>query len=368
MGRLVGNERRPICILMNINMKTVRNVFQQICSFGNLYSAYLKARRGKRYRMYAVGFERRLEETLLQLRDDLSDGTYSPGAYRAFYIHEPKKRLISAAPFRDRVVHHAVIDVLEPLFDRSLISDTFACRRGKGTHAAIDRCQVFLKQYSWVLKCDIKKFFPSIDHQVLIEMLTRKISDQNVLRLLKVILRTSNPQESILEWFPGDDLFTPLERKRGIPIGNLTSQFFANYYLNGLDHFVKQELRCKGYVRYMDDFILFGQEKQCMFEWKDAISAFLDDIRLRLHPRKQEVFPGKNGAQFLGFHVYTTNRRLNPENIRKFKIRTHNKIQSVKSGNLTLQEFRQCMVSWIGHAGHGDTWRLRTSLFRKFKI
>ena len=102
-------------------------------------------------------------------------------------------------------------------------------------------------------------------------MLTRKISDQNVLRLLKVILRTSNPQESILEWFPGDDLFTPLERKRGIPIGNLTSQFFANYYLNGLDHFVKQELRCKGYVRYMDDFILFGQEKQCMFEWKDAI-------------------------------------------------------------------------------------------------
>ena len=349
-------------------MKTIRNVFQQICSFENLYLAYQKARRGKRYRMYAVGFESRLEENLFLLGKEISDGTYTPGEYRAFFIHEPKKRLISAAPFRDRVVHHAVIDVLEPLFDCSLIDDTFACRRGKGTHAAIDRCQEFLRKYSWVLKCDIKKFFPSIDHNILLEMLSKKIADVKTFKLLETILKTSNPQETVLEWFPDDDLFTPIERKRGIPIGNLTSQFFANYYLNGLDHFIKQELHCKGYVRYMDDFILFGNEKQRMFDWKSSIKSYLDDIRLRLHPRKQNVFPANNGVPFLGFHIFENHRRLNQDNIRLFKKRTRMQIQSVKSGFLTLREFRQCLVSWIGHAEHGDTWRLRTSLFRDIRI
>ena len=349
-------------------MKSIRNVFETICSFENLYVAYQKARRGKRYRDYAVHFERRLEENLLELKQELLTDTYHPGAYRAFYIREPKKRLISAAPFRDRVVQHAVIDVIEPLMDPILIEDTYACRKSKGTHAALDRCQYYLQRFDWVLKCDIMKYFPSIDHELLSKILGENIRDMRTLNLLNLILGTGNAQEPVLAWFPRDDLLTPAERRHGIPIGNLTSQFFANFYLDGLDRFVKQELRCRGYVRYMDDFILFGSTKQQLFQWRDQIRIFLSGIRLRLHNRKQEIFPTKNGVSFLGFHLFAWHRRLSQTNIAYFKARTKTQMLMVHNGLMNFVTFRQSLVSWIGHASHGNTWNLRKVLFREIRL
>ena len=349
-------------------MKTIRNVFEQICSFENLYQAFQKARRGKRYREYAVEFENRLEENLLRLGEELRTGSYIPGEYRIFYIHEPKRRLISAAPFRDRVVHHALIGVIEPIIDKKLIEDTYACRNGKGTHKAIDRCQYFLQRFDWVLKCDIRKYFSSIDYLILIDQLTLYIKDKRTLNLIETIIHHSNEQEFILGWFPGDDLLTPLERKRGIPIGNLTSQFFANFYLNEFDHFIKQELGCKGYVRYMDDFVIFGDSKENMFEIRTKIKEYLIELRLRLHPKKQEIFPAQNGLPFLGFYLFRDRRRLLRSGIIRFNLRVKKQMFALSTGRMSLFEFKQSLMSWIGHAKHGNTWMLRRRLFEKIKI
>ena len=349
-------------------MKSIRNVYNEICSFENLYRAYQKARRGKRYLDYTVQFDRRLEENLLELSRELQDQSYFPGEYRTFWIQEPKPRLISAAPFRDRIVHHALIDVIEPLIDPSFIEDTYACRKGKGTHAAIDKCQHYLRRFPWVLKCDIRKYFPSIDHEILVSQLKRRISDEKTLWLISLLLRTSNEQEPVPMWFSGDDLLSPVERRKGLPIGNLTSQFFANIYLDGMDHFIKHELRCKGYVRYMDDFILFGDTKECMLIWRKKIRKYLDRLRLKLHSKKQEILPGKNGISFLGFMLYHNLRRLSKDNITSFRRRSRKQVREISLGQLQISDFRNSLVAWIGHASHGDTWRLRSNLFKGLVI
>ena len=236
-------------------MKTYRRLYEQVCDWDNVYLAYRKARKGKRGRPPAADFEFDLEANLVELRRELQEKTYCPGAYTSFHIHEPKRRLISAAPFRDRVVHHALCNVIEPLFDRSFIFDSYANRVGKGTHAALDRCQEYARRYHYVLQCDVEQFFPSLDLAILRETLARKLADPDVLWLIDGILASGIgvlSEEYEMAWFPGDDLLAAT-RPRGLPIGNLTSQFWANCYLNPLDHFVKRDLRCGGYVRYVDD-------------------------------------------------------------------------------------------------------------------
>jgi len=349
-------------------LKTIQKVCNEICSFENLYCAYQNARRGKRYLDYTVQFDRRLEENLLKLSHELKERIYVPGEYRTFWIQEPKPRLISAAPFRDRIVHHALIDVIEPLIDPSFIEDNYACRKGKGTHAAIDQCQRFLRRFPWVLKCDIRKYFPSIDHEILLRQIERKISDPETLWLVRLILESSNEQEPVQMWFSGDDLLAPVERRKGLPIGNLTSQFFANIYLNGLDHYIKHELGCKGYVRYMDDFILFGESKECMHEWRVKVRDYLESLRLKLHLKKQEILPAQNGLSFLGFVLYPNSRRLLKINISSFKLRSRRQIREIAHGRLLISDFRNSLVAWIGHASHGDTWRLRGNLFKELVI
>ncbi|HBE67465.1 MAG TPA: Retron-type reverse transcriptase [Planctomycetaceae bacterium] len=172
-------------------------------------------------------FEFALERELWALREQLVTKAYQPGEYRSIYIYEPKKRLISAAPYRDRIVHHALTGVLEPIFEPTFIFDSYACRAGKDTHAAVSRCQQFTRRFRSVLKADIRKFFPSMDHEILKSRLARKIKDPDVLWLAGLIIDNSNPQEDVTHYFPGDDLLTPLERACGIPIGNQTSQFFG---------------------------------------------------------------------------------------------------------------------------------------------
>ncbi|MFM9960277.1 MAG: reverse transcriptase/maturase family protein [Planctomycetaceae bacterium] len=212
----------------------------EVSSFEALCRAAKKAERRKRSRRTTGRFAFFRELELLRLHEELHDRRYRPGGYRTFPIFEPKRRLISAAPFRDRVVHHALTSVLEPIFERSFVFDSYACRTGKGTHAAVRRCQEFAKRFPFVLKADIRKFFPSIDHDILKRLIRRNIKDPNVLWLCDLIIDHSNAQEPVLDWFPGDDLLSPSERRREVPLGNQTSQFFANVYLDPLDHFVAE--------------------------------------------------------------------------------------------------------------------------------
>ena len=234
-------------------MKTFKHLFEKIISFDNLLLAAKLSQKGRRYKPDVAQFHFRLEEELIDLREELLVKRYQPGAYRTFHIFDPKQRMISAAPYRDRVVHHALCQIIEPIFEQTFIYDSYANRKGKGTHKAITRYQDYAKRYPYVLKCDIRKFFPSVDHQVLKQEIRRKISCPDTLWLIDQIIDNSNHQEAHLQWFPGDDLFSPIERKRGLPIGNLTSQFWGNVYLNRFDHFVKEELRVPGYIRYVDD-------------------------------------------------------------------------------------------------------------------
>ena len=208
--------------------------------------AYRRASKGKRSQPAVAAFEYRLEDHLLALQDALRTHTYRPGAYTHFFIHEPKRRLISAAPFRDRVVHHALCNLIEPIFERTFVADSYANRLGKGTHRALQRVQELARQYPYVLQCDLRQFFPSVDHAILRGILARKLTDSDVLWLIDRILESGRGVLSevyTMVYFPGDDLFAVL-RPRGLPIGNLTSQFWANVYLNPFDHFVKRTLRC----------------------------------------------------------------------------------------------------------------------------
>ncbi|MCP4300601.1 MAG: RNA-directed DNA polymerase, partial [Gammaproteobacteria bacterium] len=214
------------------------------------------------------------------------------------HIKDPKPRRISAAPFRDRVVHHALCHEVEPIFERGFIHDSYANRCGKGTHAGVERYERFRGGAAYVLRCDIYRYFPAIDHLILKQDLRRRITSSGTLWLLDTIIDGSNPQEPVLLRFPGDDLLTPVERRRGLPIGNLTSQFLANVYLDSLDHFVKEILRCRRYLRYVDDFALFHDDAGQLQEWQDRIRAFLTGRRLILHPEKTRIMETARPAEF----------------------------------------------------------------------
>ncbi len=337
-------------------MKTHKNLFEEIISFENLLLAASKAAKSKREQPNVLNFFFNLEENLFDLQNELTLQTYCPGTYSTFNIYDPKPRMISAAPFRDRVVHHALINIIQPLFERSFIFDSYANRVAKGTHQAIKRYQYFLRKYDFVLKCDIKKYFPSIDHQILKHLIRRGISDRKTLWLVDKIVDSSNPQELVVDYFPKDELFTPFIRSKGLPIGNLTSQFFANVYLNAFDHFVKENLRCHAYVRYVDDFVLFGNGKADLWNFKKQISEYLENFRLRLHPRHCYIYPSKIGWHFLGQKIFRTHRRLTSENVRKFKSRLK-KWRKNPPDNLT-----QRLASWKGHASQADCYFLLKSL------
>ena len=229
-----------------------RHLFGEIRSFSNLLAAYRQARRAGRLSPAAASFDYDLEIELWRVRTELLGASYRPAPYRSFYIHEPKRRLISAAPFRDRVVRHALVRVLEPLFERRFVRDSFACRKGKGTHAAVARAHDWTRRYRYCLRADIVRFFPCVDHTVLMRTVGRVVGCRRTLDLVRVILdggRRVLRNEFLGTLFPGDDL-TALLRPRGLPIGNLTSQFLANVHLDPLDHFVKERLRVRAYVRY----------------------------------------------------------------------------------------------------------------------
>ena len=340
-------------------------VFKQLSSFSNLLEAFSKAAQGKRRKPAVVAFESGLEPELLLLSQELRSGTYRPGPYRAFKIYDPKERTISAAPFRDRVVHHALCNLIEPLFEKTFVFDSYANRVGKGTHRGIRRCHKYLRQYRYVLKADIRKYFPSIDQTILKQLIADKIHCKQTLDLAFLILDNSNPQEEVLEYFEGDGLFTPHERRRGLPMGNLTSQFFANIYLSPLDHFVKENLRLP-YVRYVDDFVLFSNDRTELEAARQRIADFIGQhLRLRLHPKKTQISPCEKGITFLGQRVFRTHRLLRKPNVRRFYKRLRKRLRDFRNGKLHPDKLEAQLNSWLGHAKQADTHRLREKILRQ---
>ncbi len=344
-------------------MKRLAGLWERIVAFDNLLLAYRKARRGKGRRPAVALFCLRLEQELLALQRELESGAYRPGAYRQYTIYERKPRLISEAPFRDRVVHHALLNVIEPPLDRRFIPDSYACRQGKGTHAAVDRYQCWAQRYRYAFKLDIARYFPSIDHPMLKDKLRARIKDRRTLDLLELIIDSSPESQDPVFWFEGDDLLTPLERRAGIPIGNLTSQFFANLYLDDFDHFIKERLGIRAYLRYVDDMVVLDDDKVRLHELKQTISERLARERLRVHPRKAHIMPVATGIDLLGYRVYPNKRRLRNDNGHRFARKLRSFARGYAAGRLAWDDFNPAVQSWIGHASRADTLGLRRRLF-----
>jgi hypothetical protein len=275
-------------------------------------------------------------------------------------VHDPKTRLVAALPFRDRVVHHAICNVIEPIFETRFIYDSYACRAGKGTHAGVKRVVDFLKcaQRLWpkvyCLKCDISKYFPSINHNILKQVIRNKISCSKTLWLLDEIIDSSIGSNEI--------------NPKGIPIGNLTSQLFANVYLNELDHYVKEDLRTMYYVRYMDDFIILGGSKKQLWAVLEVIRDFLEaflDLQLN---SKTAIFPITQGINFLGYRIWPTHRLLRKSSIRRIKRKLKAFKRKYQNGQIKLEKVNATIQSWIGHANHANSYRFKEKLFSNFAL
>ena len=344
--------------------RTVDNLFGQIASFQALLSAAKRAARGKRKKPGAAAFLAHLEPEILRLERALHNGSWHPGRYVVIDVCEPKPRRVSAAPFCDRVVHHAVCAVVEPVFERGFIHDSYANRRHKGTHRAIARYEKYRDRYAHVLRCDIFRYFPAIDHVVLKADLRRRIDCRQTLAVLDAVIDGSNTQEAVDRYFPGDDLFTPFERRRGLPIGNLTSQLFANIYLDGFDHFVKEVLRAP-YVRYADDFALFSDDPAQLAQWRLHIEKYLQGRRLLLHPDKTVLVSTRQATVFLGFELMPDGRRRIPhEGVRRFRNRLRGLRDRWRANTINETTVKQRIQAWVAHARHADSFRLRQAIFR----
>jgi hypothetical protein len=259
----------------------------------------------------------------------------------------------------------ALCRVIEPLFEARFVAETYANRRGKGTHRALARCQELSRRFPFVLACDVRQFFPSIDHRILRRLLAQVLADGQVLSLIDRILAGGEgvlSEEYRMVYFPGDDLFA-IHRPRGLPIGNLTSQFWANVYLDPVDHLITGELGCAGYVRYVDDLLLFGETKRRLWEWKREIEAALADLRLTIHPGTHPR-PVGEGIGFLGFRVAPHRRRLKRRKGIHFRRRLRSLLQQFEQGDLSGERLLASVRGWLNHVRSGDTAGLRREILR----
>jgi len=348
-------------------MKTYTNLFTKLCSEDNLYKAYRKARKGKSKKIYVTRFESNLNNNLSQLKKELEEKTYYPSNLNKFVIRDPKTRIIHASIFRDRVVHHAIVNILEPIYENIFIYDSFASRKNKGVHEAVDRFEGFVRRVSgngklvkqpfnrnsitgYVLKADIRKYFDTMHHEVLISILRRKIKDEDFIDIVKILL---NKFET--------------EQGKGLPLGNYTSQFFANVYLNELDYFIKHALHAKYYIRYVDDFVILHRKKQILEKYLKKIEEFMIDLKINLHPDKSEIHALRNGLVFLGYKVFYNYRRLRKRNVRYFMRKLTAYEDMLKAGLLTEDEIKIKLTGWFGYAQHANTYQLRKRILGQFK-
>lgn len=359
-------------------------------SLENLYRQYLRCRKNKRNTVNALRFEAQQEKQLILLREALADRTYQPGRSVCFFTARPKLREIFAADFRDRVVHHVLVDYLERIWEPTFIHDSYACRRGKGVHAGVARLQRFLRQVTangtrpaWYLQLDIRNYFMSIDKQILLGLLSAKLKDDKALWLTRLLVSHDCTRDYVMRGAP--DLLARIPPHKtlfgaapgkGLPIGNLNSQFFANVYLNGLDQFVKHELKCRHYLRYCDDFVLLARDAAQLDEWRGRIEAYLRDaLKLELNPR-QRLAPVSNGVDFLGYVVrrdYLLVRRRVANHLqcrlRDFAARLvseENGVRRYRFDRGTLNELAATLSSYLGHFKPAHSWNLWQSIRRRF--
>lgn len=331
-------------------MKRAGNLYGRIAEPENLRQAFLKAIRGKRGKAEVIAYTANLDRNLRRLHDQLSAGHVDVGHYHFFTIHEPKERLICAASFPERVLHHAVMNVCEPVLERYAIQDSYACRTGKGMHAAVRRAQSFARGYPWYLKLDIRKYFDSIPHAPLLRLLERRIKDKAVLRMIAAIVETYSTE-------PG----------RGLPIGNLLSQHLANFYLGHLDHWVKETLRVRGYVRYMDDFILWADDKAGLQGHLKAICGFLAvELQLDLKDNVQ-LNRSARGVPFLGFRVFPRRLTLGPHARRRFARRLRGYEKEFRSGRWSESDLQRHAEALLAYVESADTLELRRSIVARLK-
>ncbi|SHK14295.1 reverse transcriptase/maturase family protein [Tepidibacter formicigenes] len=355
-------------------MKTIKNLYPKIYDFENLYQAWEQAQKGKRFREEVLAFANDLEANLIDIQNHLIYGTYRVGKYRPFYVYEPKKRLIMALPFRDRVVQWAIYRQLFPLLDKQFIFDSYACRKGKGTHAAADRLQYWLRQTDrkperyYYLKLDISKYFYRVDHAVLIEILKRKIKDKQLIELLCTIINCEEmkfglPAGVNPDMCPEDERLSEV----GMPIGNLTSQMFANLYLNELDNYAKHGLRLHYYIRYMDDVIILHPDKKYLAEVKNEIETFLNEkLNLQLN-NKTAIRPCSMGIDFVGFRIWATHRKLKKKTAKKIKTRVKYLVKAKESGEVTQETFERSIASYKGILQHCNSYGFRQKLNEMFR-
>ena len=339
-----------------------------VCVWENLLLAWRKAARGKRGRTATAAFEHQVADKLLALQQALAEGRYRPGRYEHFYIHETKRRRISAAPFPDRVVHHALCNILEPHFERRFQPTSFANRLGMGTHRAIDRVQRLAREHPYALRLDVVQHFASIDHALLIRILAKVIREPGLLGLVRSILAGGEgvlEQEYDMVWFPGDDLLAAC-RPRGLPIGNLTSQFWSNCYLHPFDQFVARELGCRAYVRYVDDMVLFASDKATLWAWKRRCVERLARLRLTIHEEQAQVQPVGAGIPWLGFVVFPDRLRVKGRKVRHAGRRLGRRFEDWRAGRISFAEFDASIQGWINHVRYADSWRLRERMLAPF--
>jgi len=344
-------------------MKRFGNLFPRIVAFDNLFAAARRAQSGKRFRHDVLAFNYAIEDNLLALQRDLASKKYRPGDYRSFVILEPKRRYISAAPYRDRVAHHALCNIIEPIFDATFNDSSYANRVGKGTHRALNHFVRNARQYAYCLRADVEKFFPSIDHAILKERFRAKIKCRDTLWLMDAILDNSNEQEPVKQYIPDDNLLTGVERRHRLPIGNLTSQLWANLYLNAVDHRMAARFGGRRYLRYVDDIAVFSGSREELVEAREMLRQSLTEVRLKLHPVKTGILRMRDGVDFLGFRIFPDRIRLRQENLRRTRRRLRSMAELYRLDKLDFDYVNHSIRSWVSHAAYGDTWRIRERIF-----
>jgi retron-type reverse transcriptase len=330
-------------------MQTYRNLFTKLCEHDNLLLAFNKARARKNGKEYVQRFAKNLKEELCALQWELSTGIYRPGPLKTFTVRDPKTRKISASRFRDRVVHHAICNIIEPIFEPRFIYDCMANRKGKGTSRTLERADQAIRKVGngYALKADIRRYFDTVDHEVLLRILEKRIKDAELLDLVKVILGNHKTGQ------PG----------KGMPLGNLTSQFFANVYLAELDHYVKHELRTRHYIRYVDDFVIFSKSREELEGWQNAIDTYLThQLKLSLHPEKTKIIPIAAGVPLVGFRVFRHHKLLKKSNLRRLRGRLDRFRRMLTAGELTKEQLQHSMAGWEGYAKMGNTFNLRQKI------
>ena len=328
-------------------MKRCGNIFSKVTDFHHLYNSAHWAVSGKKNKYLVQDFFLNLEPELLKLQDELINKSYEPRPYHLFFIRDPKVRLICAPDFRDQVVHHSLCSLIEPIFERTMIHHSYACRVGKGSRRAIEYAKTNVRRYKYFLKLDVRKFFHSVNHELLAGIIARKIKDKDVLKLIDVILAHQPPAT---------------ELGTGLPIGNLTSQHFANMYLNQLDHFINEKLKISGYLRYMDDLLLFSDDKKKLWECYYAIQDYLSEkLKLKLKDKATLLAPVMQGIPYLGFRIFPGLTRIKRENLQRSKKRLKLRKKQLEAGVITEESYYQSVRSILGFWDQGQTRALRRS-------